>query len=156
MSLDETASLPMISRRRVLAGVAAGALVSAVGLPARADMREFHLKVAPGKARLAPVPYPDTAVWAYNGSVPGPEIRVRQGERLRIVVDNALAEATTVHCHGIRLPNAMDGVPHLTSGRSGRARPSSTSSTRSTPGPSGTTRTNAAPSRSTAGCRVRW
>jgi FtsP/CotA-like multicopper oxidase with cupredoxin domain len=46
--------------------------------------------------------------------VPGPEIRVRQGERLRISVQNKLPESTTVHCHGIRLPNAMDGVPDLT------------------------------------------
>jgi FtsP/CotA-like multicopper oxidase with cupredoxin domain len=53
-------------------------------------------------------------VWAYNAIVPGPEIRVRQGERARVVVENRLAEETTVHFHGIRLPNAMDGVPHLT------------------------------------------
>jgi FtsP/CotA-like multicopper oxidase with cupredoxin domain len=53
-------------------------------------------------------------VWSYNGAVPGPEIRVRQGERLRITVENQLAEETTVHWHGLRVPNAMDGVPHLT------------------------------------------
>jgi len=53
-------------------------------------------------------------VWSYNGAVPGPEIRVRQGERLRIMVENQLAEETTVHWHGLRVPNAMDGVPHLT------------------------------------------
>jgi FtsP/CotA-like multicopper oxidase with cupredoxin domain len=53
-------------------------------------------------------------VWCYNGRTPGPEIRVRQGERLRVLVENRLAEETTVHWHGIRLPNAMDGVPHLT------------------------------------------
>jgi FtsP/CotA-like multicopper oxidase with cupredoxin domain len=53
-------------------------------------------------------------VWSYNGTVPGPEIRVRQGERLRITVENQLAEETTVHWHGVRVPNAMDGVPQLT------------------------------------------
>ncbi|MGH6900640.1 MAG: multicopper oxidase family protein, partial [Geminicoccaceae bacterium] len=58
--------------------------------------------------------YPETAVWAYNGTVPGPEIRARQGERLEVVVENRLDEATTVHWHGLRVPNAMDGVPHLT------------------------------------------
>ncbi len=57
---------------------------------------------------------PHTAVWAYNGSVPGPELRLRQGERLRIEVENALGADTTVHWHGIRLPNAMDGVPGVT------------------------------------------
>ncbi|MGF7212688.1 FtsP/CotA-like multicopper oxidase with cupredoxin domain [Skermanella aerolata] len=57
--------------------------------------------------------YPETTVWAYEGRVPGPEIRVRQGDRLRIAVTNRLAEDTTVHWHGVRVPNAMDGVPHM-------------------------------------------
>jgi FtsP/CotA-like multicopper oxidase with cupredoxin domain len=46
--------------------------------------------------------------------VPGPELRFRQGERLRIEVQNDLPVDTTVHWHGLRLPNAMDGVPHVT------------------------------------------
>lgn len=106
----------ILPRRAVLAGAAAGTLLAVAGLPAiaAAAPREVRLRPAAGTARLVPAPYPDTAVWAYNGTVPGPEIRVRQGERLRVVVDNALAEDTTVHWHGIRLPNAMDGVPHLT------------------------------------------
>src|SRR3546814_3541832 len=54
-----------------------------------------------------------TAVWTYDGRVPGAEIRVRQGDRLRVLVTNRLSEETTVHWHGIRVPNAMDGVPHL-------------------------------------------
>ena len=58
--------------------------------------------------------HPDTAVWAYDGTVPGPELRVRQGDPVRVVVSNKLGEDTTVHWHGIRLPNAMDGVPGLT------------------------------------------
>jgi FtsP/CotA-like multicopper oxidase with cupredoxin domain len=45
---------------------------------------------------------------------PGPVLRVRQGERMRIHVENGLDEATTVHWHGIRVPNAMDGVPYVT------------------------------------------
>jgi FtsP/CotA-like multicopper oxidase with cupredoxin domain len=61
-----------------------------------------------------PEEYPATGVWAYNGSVPGPILRARQGDRLRVHVQNDLVEATTVHWHGIRLPNAMDGVPHIT------------------------------------------
>ena len=103
-----------IPRRAVLAGAAAGALLATAGLPARAEPREFRLRVAPATAQLVPAPHPGTAVWAFNGSVPGPEIRVRQGERLRLAVENALAEATTVHWHGMRVPNAMDGVPDLT------------------------------------------
>jgi FtsP/CotA-like multicopper oxidase with cupredoxin domain len=83
-------------------------------LPARAaGVREFSLRAAPGRARLVPEPHGETPAWCYNETVPGPEIRVRQGERLRITVENGLAEETTVHWHGLRVPNAMDGVPHL-------------------------------------------
>jgi len=50
----------------------------------------------------------------YNGQTPGPEIRVRQGERLRVSLRNNLAEETTIHWHGLPVPNAMDGVPDVT------------------------------------------
>ena len=56
----------------------------------------------------------DVNVWAYNGQLPGPELRVRQGDRLRLTLENRLDEETTIHWHGVRVPNAMDGVPHLT------------------------------------------
>ncbi|MFH1344111.1 MAG: multicopper oxidase family protein [Pseudomonadota bacterium] len=69
---------------------------------------------APGRFSLVGPPHPDTDVWCYNASVPGSEIRVRQGERLRILFENQLSQATTVHWHGVRVPNAMDGVPFLT------------------------------------------
>lgn len=52
--------------------------------------------------------------WFYGDRYPGPEIRVCEGERLRIAVENRLPEGTTVHWHGIPLPNPMDGVPGLT------------------------------------------
>jgi FtsP/CotA-like multicopper oxidase with cupredoxin domain len=57
---------------------------------------------------------PETDVWAYNTTVPGSVLRLRQGEAVRIIVENRLDEDTTVHWHGIRVPNAMDGVPGLT------------------------------------------
>jgi FtsP/CotA-like multicopper oxidase with cupredoxin domain len=72
------------------------------------------LRIAPARQSLVGVGNPDTAVWGYNGAVPGPELRFRQGERLRIEVENVLPADTTVHWHGLRLPNAMDGVPHVT------------------------------------------
>jgi FtsP/CotA-like multicopper oxidase with cupredoxin domain len=50
----------------------------------------------------------------YNGQVPGPEIRAREGERLRVVLRNSLREPTTIHWHGVDVPNAMDGVPGVT------------------------------------------
>ena len=72
------------------------------------------LRLGAARQRLVGATNPDTAVWAYGGSVPGPELRFKQGERLRIEVENALDVDTTVHWHGIRLPNAMDGVPGVT------------------------------------------
>jgi len=52
--------------------------------------------------------------WTYNGQIPGPEIRVREGEIIRVVLKNYLPEGTTIHWHGIPVPNAMDGVPEVT------------------------------------------
>lgn len=51
--------------------------------------------------------------WGYNGAVPGPEIRVTEGDTLRVNVQNRLPEGTTVHWHGLAIPSAMDGVPNL-------------------------------------------
>jgi len=52
--------------------------------------------------------------WGYNGVVPGPEIRVTEGDKVRINVTNNLAESTAIHWHGLMVPNAMDGVPFIT------------------------------------------
>jgi FtsP/CotA-like multicopper oxidase with cupredoxin domain len=54
------------------------------------------------------------AAYAINRQVPGPRIRVRQGDRLRINVRNELPESTTIHWHGLVLPNAMDGPANIT------------------------------------------
>lgn len=50
----------------------------------------------------------------FNGTVPGPEIRVRPGDRVRIVVRNEMTQPTTLHLHGVTVPNGMDGVPYVT------------------------------------------
>jgi FtsP/CotA-like multicopper oxidase with cupredoxin domain len=52
--------------------------------------------------------------WAYNGQVPGPQIRVKEGDRVRVVLHNELPESTSIHFHGLELPNNMDGVPFIT------------------------------------------
>lgn len=59
---------------------------------------------------------PDISVdaYAFNGQVPGPTIRFRQGDRVRINVTNRLPETTTVHWHGLILPNVMDGPAEIT------------------------------------------
>jgi FtsP/CotA-like multicopper oxidase with cupredoxin domain len=79
-----------------------------------ADARKIQLVAGPARVPLLGRSTPDTEVWAYDGSVPGPLLRFRQGETVRIAVENRLAEGTTVHWHGVRVPNAMDGVPFLT------------------------------------------
>ncbi|MDK3073819.1 multicopper oxidase family protein [Sedimentitalea sp. JM2-8] len=66
------------------------------------------------RARLAPDEYPETEVWAYDGSVPGPVIRVPQGGQVSRKFINELPQASSVHWHGIRIDNAMDGVAGLT------------------------------------------
>jgi len=75
-------------------------------------IREFNISAAPTVIPLfngRPV-----NVWAYNGQVPGPSIRIRLGETLRVVFTNKLPQPTTIHWHGVRVPNNMDGVPHVT------------------------------------------
>ncbi|MEW6585974.1 MAG: multicopper oxidase family protein [Nitrospirota bacterium] len=52
--------------------------------------------------------------WTYNGQAPGPGIRVKEGETLRVIFKNNLPEATTIHWHGLPVPNRMDGVPYVT------------------------------------------
>ena len=52
--------------------------------------------------------------YAFNGQIPGPRLRFRQGDRVRINVTNRLPETTTVHWHGLILPNVMDGPAHIT------------------------------------------
>ncbi len=51
---------------------------------------------------------------AYNGTIPGPEIRVTEGDKVRVIVKNQLKESTAIHWHGVHTPNSMDGVPFIT------------------------------------------
>jgi FtsP/CotA-like multicopper oxidase with cupredoxin domain len=100
-------------RRRFLGATGATAALALLpGAPLAQPARTLRLAAA--RQSLVGAGHPDTAVWSYNGTVPGPELRFKQGERLRIEVENALDADTTVHWHGVRVPNAMDGVPQLT------------------------------------------
>lgn len=75
-------------------------------------LREFTLDLEPTQLEI-----PAHGIfekWLYNGQFPGPEIRAKEGERLRLTVKNNLPEGTTIHWHGIPLRNAMDGVPDIT------------------------------------------
>ena len=52
--------------------------------------------------------------WAYNEQIPGPLLRVTEGDKVRVIINNKLPESTAVHFHGVILPNNMDGVPFIT------------------------------------------
>jgi len=74
-------------------------------------VKEFHLIAEPVKREFAPGFVVNC--WGYNGSSPGPTIEVVEGDRIRIFVTNKLPEHTTIHWHGVLLPNGMDGVGGL-------------------------------------------
>ncbi len=71
---------------------------------------EFDLTAAPTSIRLRP-DGPVTKVWAFNGTVPGPTLRTKVGDKMVINFRNDLPEPTTIHWHGLRIVNSMDGVP---------------------------------------------
>jgi FtsP/CotA-like multicopper oxidase with cupredoxin domain len=75
-------------------------------------VKEFHLRMAP--VTWTTSPGNTQTAYAFNGTIPGPVIRVNEGDRLRIVVTNALPVPTSVHWHGMILPNDQDGVPGIT------------------------------------------
>ena len=106
------------SRREFLRRAGTAALLCQAGgwaFPAHADDRRgVVLHARPATARLAPPNYPETPIWGYDGRVPGPTIRVRQGERVVRRFVNGLPQPSTVHWHGIRIDNSMDGTPELT------------------------------------------
>jgi multicopper oxidase len=113
-----------VTRRRFIRLTAAGAasavallsrtlaspLASSPGSPRR--LREYRLSARIAEVDLGPLGR--RRLWTYDGRYPGPEIRAREGERIRVVVENGLEEPTTVHWHGVPVPNPMDGVPGLT------------------------------------------
>jgi len=73
--------------------------------------KEFHLVAEPVRRQLAPGMTAN--LWGYNGQSPGPTIECVEGDKVRIFVTNKLPEHTTIHWHGILLPNGMDGVGGL-------------------------------------------
>jgi FtsP/CotA-like multicopper oxidase with cupredoxin domain len=66
------------------------------------------------KIQWETAPNQKVEAWAYNQQVPGPQIRVREGDRVRVVLHNKLEQSTAIHFHGLELPNDIDGVPFIT------------------------------------------
>jgi len=72
----------------------------------------YHLTAAPLRHTIAPGL--EIEAWGYNGATPGPVLEATEGDRVRIYVTNALPEPTSIHWHGVLVPNGMDGVAGLT------------------------------------------
>lgn len=106
----------MINKRELLTGFSG--LIVASTFPklvlAQTGEAEFDLTAGPAKGKLYRSDGPESDLWTYNGQVPGPEIRVQRGQRVRVRFTNNLEEPTSIHWHGIRIANAMDGVSGLT------------------------------------------
>ncbi len=107
-----------ISRRTLLAG--AGATITTVALPALPSVatgsasEPVLIEARPGHAQLLETGGNKTPIWGYNGQIPGPVIRARRGGEVWVRLKNSLSQPTTIHWHGIRIDNAMDGVANLT------------------------------------------
>ena len=117
--------LPAQSRRRFLQGLAAGGVLlgaapwldataareipaTAIGSPPELTGTEFDITIAETRVNFTGTPRMATTI---NGSLPGPTLRMREGDTVTIRVTNRLAVDTSIHWHGIILPYQMDGVP---------------------------------------------
>jgi len=78
------------------------------------DPRVLEIEIEARVADVEILPGTTTRAWTYNGTVPGPMIRAKLGDRVIVHFKNSLPEATTMHWHGLRVPNEMDGTPGVT------------------------------------------
>ena len=106
--------MSVITRRQFSIGLLASTGLSVASSREGFGSAPHDLIARQHTTRLAPSDYPETLVWSYGGTVPGPAIRVRQGEQVLQRFWNELPQASSVHWHGIRIDNAMDGVAGLT------------------------------------------
>jgi FtsP/CotA-like multicopper oxidase with cupredoxin domain len=113
--------MPHVTRRALIGSVAATLLP----LSSRAEqpqgqkepatpegMRVFDARKA--RQRILPSPAGETDIWGYDGQVPGPVLRAKAGEELAVRLNNKLDQPTSLHWHGVRIDNSMDGVVGLT------------------------------------------
>jgi FtsP/CotA-like multicopper oxidase with cupredoxin domain len=102
--MSTMSAMPAASPSGDPGGIPVTALVAA---PGAQPVKSFTLTA---QTRM----FGDHLSYTYNGTVPGPELRVTQGDRVRVRLVNRLPVATTVHWHGVRVPNAADGVAGVT------------------------------------------
>jgi FtsP/CotA-like multicopper oxidase with cupredoxin domain len=104
-----------LTRRDILKLGAASAVLPLLPGMVLAKESETHvLTAAVTDQQLADSPFPMTSIWSFNAQSPGPTLRLKRGEKTRILVKNQLPQPLTVHWHGLRIANSMDGVPQLT------------------------------------------
>jgi FtsP/CotA-like multicopper oxidase with cupredoxin domain len=108
---------PILTRRAVTAGLAASllGLDRPLAQTANATQEGWRtLTAAPKRMKLHPEAAAEAELWAFDGQVPGPVLRVRQGDEARLRFQNRTERPLSLHWHGVRGPNAMDGVGGLT------------------------------------------
>ena len=103
-------ALALIVSAGFIAGPAALRRTAAMA-PQAGPLREFTLVAEPVRWEIQPGLVVDG--WGYNGQIPGPTLRVTEGDRVRVHLLNHLPVPTTIHWHGLDVPLAMDGVPGL-------------------------------------------
>lgn len=105
-----------ISRRWLIAGTGLAAAATLLAGPARSQPTDGFRRVRArtGDVRLRGPERGTTSIWGFEGVAPGPVLRVKRGEELKVRFLNELPANTTIHWHGVRVPNGMDGVPPLT------------------------------------------
>ncbi len=105
-------------RRQFLQLGTGGVLAGVLGFPgatrANTNSPDFRLVAANGQHRFLDQQAEPTGVMRYNDSIPGPLIRIPRARESVILFHNALDESSSVHWHGLRIENAMDGVPGMT------------------------------------------
>ena len=88
--------------------------IAATALPHIAMGAPVTLRAGPVTAQILPDGDGTTDLWGFNGSSPGPELRYRVGDIADIRFENGISQGSAIHWHGIRIENAMDGVPYMT------------------------------------------
>lgn len=113
MSVDEMDALHIAGVEAFVAGVKTSGQGNQPLEPRMdGDVKVFEITAAPVQWEVDAGKFVEA--WAYNGQVPGPMIRVHEGDKVRIVLKNELPESTALHMHGLKVPNSMDGVPGVT------------------------------------------
>jgi FtsP/CotA-like multicopper oxidase with cupredoxin domain len=112
------------SLRLTRRGFCGGFAVTLLGLPATARAEDARQPAVPAaiaatRLRAAPTDWPlkagaATGLWCFEGLSPGPLLRIKRGNELAVRLENGLDQPTTLHWHGVRIPNALDGVAGLT------------------------------------------